>query len=304
MISFKLLTEQSRDELLSVIKEKYPDADLELASDNMTALLGDDEGDTEYAVSEAHGCLLFRLYEEEYSFIYPISLSDSADRLAAAMEIRAYVVKEEIPLVFTDVPSDEVGGLVTGFRHINIDSSDRHNRFYTVRVMNELSFVDEIPSYYGFFDIGLTPFTPEDDQVYARLCMDKESNAHWGYDYSEDMPDPEPSYFRESAEAEFYRNQALCLAVRYKDTLVGEATLYYFDLMGGCECAVRILPEFRRRGYAIGALRMLKTLAKRMGLIWLCASVDIDNAPSVAMTGKFLPEDYRDEKIVKFKGKL
>ena len=303
MISFKLLTEQAKDDLMEVIKHKYPDADHTFASDNMTLLLEDDDEDTEYAVTESHGCLLFRVYEDEYSFIYPIKLSDNADHLAAAMEIRAYAVKEEIPLVFTDVRPEELGSLVTKFRHVNIDSSDPENRFYTVRVMSELALIDEIPSYYGYFDLGLTPFTPEDDEDYARLCMDKESNAMWGYDYSEDEPDPEISYFRESAEAEFNRSAALCLAVRYKGLLVGEATLYYFDLMGGCDCAVRILPEHRRRGHALEALRVLRTLARRMGLVRISASVDINNAASIAMTEKFLPEDYRDEKIVRFSGK-
>ena len=303
MISFKILTEEALESLLQEINEAIPDADMTYASDNLHLLLEDEE-DTEYAVSHSHGCLLIRVYDDEYSFIYPLPLCDGADKLLAAMEIRAYAVKEEIPLVYTDVRAEDLGTLLPKFRHINIDTHDSKNRFYVVRVMSEIALLDEMPEYYGYFGVGLTPLTEEDDADYTRLCTDRESNKHWGYDYSEDEPDPSPTYFRESAECEFYRGVALCLAVRAEDVFVGEATLYYFDLLGGCECAVRILPEFRRKGYATHALRLLKTMGKRLGLINLSAQVDVNNAASVAMTGKVLPEVDRDDKTVRFCGKL
>lgn len=303
MISFKVINEQVKEELLETIKTKYPKADMEFAEGNLDLLLENDDESVEYAVAESHGCMLMRIYEDGYSFEYPFAITEGADLLAAAMEIRAYAVKEEIPLVYTGVRPEDVGALVTQFRHVNIDSGDPKNRFYTVRVMSELALMDEIPTYYGFFNLGLTPFTPEDDEDYARLCMDKESNAMWGYDYSEDEPDPEIGYFREMAEAEFNNSTALCLAVRYNGEFVGEAVLYYFDLMGGAECAVRILPEHRRKGHALEALKVLRNLAKRMGLLKLGTSVDINNVASIKMTEKFLPEDYRDDKIVRFSGK-
>ena len=164
--------------------------------------------------------------------------------------------------------------------------------------------IDEIPSYTGYFGVSLTPFTPDDDEGYARLCMDEETNKYWGYDYSKDEAEPEVSYFRQVAEAEFDRSTALCLAVRYKNTFVGEATLYYFDLMGGCECAVRILPEFRRMGYGGEALKLLKTIAKRMGIKYLRAAVYLRNEASVRMTEKHIPEIDRDDKQVTYQGKL
>ncbi len=302
MISFKILTEEVKEEILLEIQSTTPDADITFASDNLTLSLEDEEA--EYAVAYAHGCLLLRVYDDEYSFVYPLPLCEGADKLLAAMEIRAYTVKEEIPLVFTDVRAEDLGALLPKFRHVNIDTHDRHNRFYTVRVMSELALLDEMPECNGFRGVGLTPLTPEDDEAYTRLCTDRESNEHWGYDYSEDEPDPSPTYFRESAESEFYRGAALCLAVRAEGVFVGEATLYYFDLMGGCECAVRILPEFRRKGYATQALNLLRTLGKRIGLVNLSAQVDINNPASVAMTGKVLPEDDRDDKIVRFCGRL
>ena len=289
MISFKILTDESRDEILDSVFESIPDADRVFASDNLSLLLENEDEDIEYAVTSAHGCLLIRVYDEEYCFIYPLPLCEGADKLAAAMEIRAYTVKEEIPLVYIDVRAEDVGGLVTRFRHVNIDTADKNNRFFTIRVMSELMLLDEQPSYIGFHNISLEPLTEEDDEDYFRLCSDKESNQFWGYDYSQDEPDPDISYFRQVSEGEFNRGAALSLAVRAKGVFVGEATLYYFDLMGGCECAVRILPEHRRRGYGVEALKTLNTVARRMGLTHLKASVDINNSASIAMTEKFFP---------------
>lgn len=292
MISFKLLTEQVKDDLLKQIKRVTPGADLTFASDNMTLLMEGEDEEIEYAVTHSHGCLLVRIYDGEYMFMYPLKLADSSDPLGAAMEIRAYAVKEEIPLVYCDVPGAAVGGLATSFRHLNIDSDDPKDRFYTVRVMSELGLMDEEPSCYGFRGVALTPLTQADDEDYFRLCSDKETNAHWGYDYSADEPNPTKSYFRESAEAEFCRSAALCLAVRAQSVFVGEVTLYYFDFKGGCECAVRILPEFRGKGYATEALRALRTLAKRMGLIHLYATVASANKRSVGLCEKMF--NYSD----------
>lgn len=304
MISFKILTEESKALLLDEIRKSTPNADLTFASDNMSLLL-EDEGDVEYAVSYSNGCLLARIYDDEYCFMYPLALCDEADAVLAAMEIRAYAVKEEIPLVYIDVPGDALGDLLVNFRHINADITSPHtDKFYTVRVISELAMIDEIPSYTGYFGVSLTPFTPDDDEDYARLCMDEETNKYWGYDYSQDEAEPEISYFRRVAEAEFDRSTALCLAVRYKNTFVGEATLYYFDLMGGCECAIRILPEFRRMGYGGEALKLLKTIAKRMGIKYLRAAVYLRNEASVRMTEKHIPEMDRDDKQVTYQGKL
>lgn len=299
MISFKILTPEVKEELISNILSIYPNADVGYASDIMRLYLEDDRG-REYAVTHSHGCLLIRTFEEEYVFTYPISLCKEANQLAAAMEIRAYAVKEEIPLVYESVRQGEIAPLVCKFRHLSLDSTDANNMFYRVRAHSELELVDEIPEYYGYFGVGLTPFTPDDDADYARLCKDEESNDMWGYDYSQDEPDPEDSYFRESAENEFYRSAALCLAVRANGVFVGEAILYYFDRMGGCDCAVRILPEHRRKGYAVEALRCLKTLAKRIGVIKLGASVYVGNKASLIMTSKVLREEYRNYETVRF----
>ena len=308
MISFKILTKESMEELLEEIRESAPDADLTFAEDNMRLFLEHSlevsDGEIEYAISYSNGCLLFRIYEEEYSFMYPLPLFEGADTVAAALEIRAYAVKEEIPLIYTDVRATELGDLIPHFRHLNLDAQDKGGVFYTVRVMSEPSLLDEIPEFSDFLGHALTPFTPEDDEDYARLCMDKESNQLWGYDYSEDEPDPEISYFRECAEGEFYNGTALCLAFRVDGKFVGEGTLYYFDLMGGCQCAARILPEYRRRGYGTAAVQCLKSLAKRMGIVRIGTRVDLRNTASLKLTDKCLHEIGRDDTCAIYELKL
>ena len=305
MISFKILDAEVRAELTSRLVCDLPEANAEYADDTMRLYIehAEENEEMEYAVCLSHGCLLIRNYdadEYEYSFEYPTALCDTADPVAAALEIRAYAVKEEIPLVFHSVRARDLGALVVNFRHVNIDATDSDRLFYTVRVMSEAALLDGFPSYTGYFGVSLDEITEADDADYFRLCTDPETGSMWGYDYSADEPDPTPSYFRESAEGEMYRGTAICLAVRYMGKFVGEAVMYYFDLQGGCDIAVRILPEYRRMGYANQTMKCLKTLAGRMGITTLRASVDVNNTASVAMTEKHLREDSRDDKTVKF----
>jgi RimJ/RimL family protein N-acetyltransferase len=187
---------------------------------------------------------------------------------------------------------------------MNIDAADENNRFFTVRVMSEAALLDEMPEIEGDHGVSLTPLLPSDDEIYARLCKDEDTNRYWGYDYSQDEPNPTDSYFRENVEGEFYRGISVCLAVRVNEVFAGEAILYSFDLLGGCECAVRLLPAFRRKGYATESLEMLKELARHMGLTSLSATVSKENNASIHMTGKCLPEVESDDKNVRFRAEL
>ena len=301
MISFKPLTKDGKAELIGEIRSVIPSADLELLSENLDMLSESFDADS-CGVTYSNGCLLARIYEDEYYFIYPLSLCYVADPVAAVEEIRAYVVKEEIPLVLSDVPSEDLGGLLTAFRHATVDAVDEG--YYTVRIMSEAALLDGMPMVSGDEGIELSPLTAEDDEIYARLCKDEDTNRYWGYNYAEDEPDPADSYFRENAEREFARGVSVCLALRVRGVFAGEATLYSFDLKGGCECAVRLLPAFRHKGYATEALKMLRGLASSLGLLYLCATVYEENKASVRLTQKVLDEQSRLDGIVKFKTKL
>lgn len=297
MIFFKILTEQSKDELLASVAEVMPSSDGEYVDEIASSLLEDEE--CEYALSYSHGCLLIRIFDGEYQFAYPVAIDDGADELACVSELRAYAVKEEIPLVITDVPAESVGGVVAMFRHLNIDATDPDGECFTVRVMSEISLLDNIPSI-SAGDIVLDTIAEADDAAYAALSKDRETNAFWGYDYSADEPNPTDAYFRECAEGELGRGVALALAIRAEGNFVGEATLYAPDLTGGCDSAVRLLPEYRMRGYATMALEALKSLGARMSLLRLHASVDKKNAASLALCRKSFENETEQEDIVRF----
>ena len=301
MISFKILTEESAEELFREICSAIPDTDEEFLSENIDMMLDDE---SEYALSQSDGCLLVRIFDGEYSFAYPIAMVDDAEPMAAVEQIRLYAIKEEIPLVFCDVPAEELGGLIPKFRHASIDATDPDNKCYTVRIMSEVAMLDEIPIVNGPDAVCLTPITEADDELYFALATDLDTNKYWGYDYRQDEPNPEVDYFRENSDAEFGRGTAISLAVRVKGEFAGEATLYSFDLLGGCECAVRLLPTFRGQGYATDALNLLKRLAKGMGLVFLMATVDKENIASQRMTAKCLDEVSKTDSKVKYKTEL
>lgn len=303
MISFKIFNRASADELVREICDAMPDADVDLLRDNISIMMMDG-GDTEYATSYSDGCLLVRVFDGEYGFSFPLALGAGAEPIAACEKLRAYAVKEEIPLVILDVPRDELGGLLPLFRHTNLDAADPDNEYFTLHVMSEAALLGELPVIEGKFGITLTPLTPADDEIYARLCKDADTNKYWGYDFSLDNPDPEDEYFRLVCEEEFARGVAISLAVRVNDSFAGEATLYAFDLTGGCECAVRLLPAFRHKGYATEVINMLGDLAADMGMVYLCATVAAENRASARLSEKTLSDFTSDGVNLKFKKRL
>lgn len=300
MLSFKILTEEERDESLSLLSNSLPEADFEYLNEIIDSLI-EEEGEVALAASD--GCLLVRLFDGEYKFICPIALSDGADGIRAIDSLRSYAVKEEIPLVLTDVPAEELGTVAGLFRHANIDTEDDDRQSYTVRVMSEASLLDA-PISVELSDMLLDAITADDDRAYAELCKDKDTNKYWGYDYSLDMPNPTDAYFREENEREIDRGVLMSLAVRIGGKFAGEAALYRFDLLGGCECAIRLLPEYRGAGHATRALSALVDIARRMGLIKLYATVSVENIPSVRMTEKVFGSGEISGEIIKFSLKL
>jgi RimJ/RimL family protein N-acetyltransferase len=296
MLSFTILDENSREEIVSDITAHMLGADETYLSDIIDSLL-DDEG--EVALSSSHGCLLIRIFDGEYTFVYPIELTEDSDPDEACDEIRLYAMKEEIPLVFTDVPCDSIGGLISGYRHASIDASDPDCEAYTVRLHTEAALLDEIPTL-DFGEIILDCLTEDDDSEYARLSKDEETNKFWGYDYTADVDSPTDDYFRHEAEAEARRGVALSFAVRKDEVFVGEATLYAFDYRGGCELGIRILPEYRRGGLAGMIIDGFTEHGARLGLTSIRATVMAENLPSVGLCTKHFDVFTEDGDIIKF----
>lgn len=303
MLSFKIFSTGLADDLVREVAEVMPDADLDLLRDNISIMIMDGS-DTEYATSYADGCFLIRIFDGEYIFSFPLPLTSGADPIAACEKLRAYAVKEEIPLVIFDVPSEELGGLIPLFRHSNVDAADPDREFFTLRVMSEATLLGSLPTIEGRAGVSLTPLAPADDELFARLCKDADTNRYWGYDFSQDNPDPTDDYFRLVCEEELARGVAISLAVRVNDSFAGEATLYAFDLMGGCECAVRLLPAFRHKGYATEVIKMLGDLAADIGMVYLCATVAAENKASVRLSEKTLSDYTADGENLKFRKRL
>jgi RimJ/RimL family protein N-acetyltransferase len=278
-----------------------PDSDVEYMCGIIDSLLEDDE--CEYALSHSHGCLLVRVFDDRYSFIYPIAVCEEADERIAAELIRKYAVREEIPLVYTDVPREGLSNLISLFRHVNVDCADDCGESFTVRAVSEASLFDEMPEV-KLDGVILNSLTEADDYDYARLCKDKDTNVFWGYDYESDEKNPADSYFREMAENEFLRGVAMSFAVRVDGIFAGEADLYAFDLIGGCQCGVRILPEYRGRGIASATLRALKEIAKEMGLLNLSATVDERNEISKKLFNNHFDFCQSSQGILKYYTKL
>ena len=252
------------------------------------------EGDgCEYALSSAFGCLLVRIYDGEYSFPYPIALTEGGGEYFAIDQLRAYTVKEEIPLVISDIPRDALGEILPMFRHMSLDCTDPDGEYYTLRVSSELSLAGEVEGE-AEGDVELSHLRPEDEGEYARLCRDAETNRYWGYDFREDTPDCEDAYFLESAENELARGVAVCFAVRCEGKFAGEGILYGFDLQGGVQSAVRILPEHRRKGLGALAFDLLSRVAQGMGLIRMYATVAEENTASNELCKKYFDEFCRD----------
>ncbi len=303
MISYKLLDGPAMEDTLRELRLGCPAADADYAAEILEAHIDYalENPELEYAFCLSDGCLLIRLYDgEEYSFCYPIPLYDGAEPDSAVGEIVAYATKEEIALLIYDISAEELDSLRGRFCHVDAVCDDPEGELFSAALHSEVALLSEIPEARGNMSVSLGEIREADDAEYTRLCTDRETNGMWGYDYSADEPDPSPTYFRESAEGEFYRGTSLCLAIREGERFIGEAVLYYFDLMGGCECAVRLLPEYRGRGLATEALRCLMSLAESIGVKRVSASVDINNEKSVAMTARVMSEVYRDNKIVRF----
>lgn len=302
-VSFKVATEENLPQLYQMTMDAFPAASEEDVGEIFRQLSENSYDGCEYALSWHSGCLLIRIYDGEYLFPYPIALEDSANEARAIEEIRKYAVKEEIPLVFCDIPAEALSLLLPLFRHSSVDAADTEDEYFTVRIATELSLVEEIP-FAEDSELCLCALKAADKEKYAALCRDEETNRYWGYDYRQDYPDADDGHFLQIAEEEFNRGVALALAVRYKDEFCGEALLYSFDLQGGAQCAVRILPEYRRRGLAIGALKLLSIIAEGMGLILMSATVDCENVPSVNMCSAFFDEQIKEGKNIVFVRKL
>ncbi len=256
-----------------------------------------DENECEFGFALFGRLLLVRIYDGEvYSFVYPIALSDGQDEREALTEIGRYAVREEIPLVFCDVPYECIETVEGLFR---FTKTYRDGESCVIEVLNELMCAEDIP-HLSDGVVTLSPLSAEDIPDYARLCRDAQLNKYWGYDVHADMPYAPDEYFYQAAERCAEEGTALSLAVRADGEFAGEAVLWGFDLHGSAELAFRILPRLQNRTYGKRTLSLLLKLGDELGLFEMRASVMQENIPSVKLLDRQMECCYTDKNVKRY----
>ena len=284
MLSFKVVTNENKENIKEALSEKLSESEREELFEIIDSIDLED-GDVEYAVTVSSGCALIRIFDfGRYLFVFPIELSDTSNPKRAVDEINEYAVLEEIERVFVDVPCEALV-LFSGFRHLDLDAEDKEATSYRVRIKTELDLLSEIPEYIGE-RVKLNALTEADIPDYARLSKDENVNKYWGYSYSDDVENPSDEYFYENAVREFSARTSCAFAIRADGKFVGEAILYSFDGKGGADIAIRILPEYQRRGYAVETISAIREIAEKIGLTNLRAKIKNENTPSILLFEK------------------
>ncbi len=299
MISFKLFDESSYDECLSFAAFSLSDAkrgDIVEIFDSLSEMAEE----CEVGISAQSGCFLVRIYDGEYFFAYPIAMMDGADESAAVDALRLYAIKEEIPFILTDVPKENAFLLEEKYENTEIYPEDEDEERFTVRFISECAALSDDAQY--FFENGVTFVLPTDKYLseYARLCRDVTVNRFWGYDFRCDSEECEDEYFLREAEHGLDSGCTLTLFVLLGEKFIGEALLYYFNYLGGAECALRLLPEYIGRGLGEKVLDSLTRMASDIGLNELYATVDPDNLPSIKLFEKKFQKQGSDGKNLKY----
>ena len=296
MISFKPYEQGNKEKLYEYALSQCENADTELLSELFEYIEEFSESDP--AICVCDGCLCIRFFEGEYVFPSPVALLDGADEVAVVKKIKEYAIKEDIPLVLTDLSEALLYEITPLFRLTDTECIDEEEGIYTLRALTEISGLAEIPSV-GSGDVSLTELRDSDEDHYKLLVEDEKNNEFWGYDYREDFPSEECGYVS-MALSELEKGVSASFAVRYREKLCGEAILYAFDLTGGCECALRLLPEYQGRGIAANALELLIKTAKIIDVKRLSAHIDERNTRSINLFKKHFNFAERTEGIARF----
>ncbi len=248
---------------------------------------------TELGAAIASGCLIFRIYDGEYVFTCPVTLSESASVADACEEIRKYAIREEIPISIIDVGLYELPYVEEAFRFCDSFEMDEDGEVFMVRPLTEAGRVEELPTLLGEKS-ALTPIFEDDIPDFARLCRNENTNRLFGYNYKEDYENAPDEHFYNVMKSEEAEGLAISFAIRYEEHFAGEASLFGFDYLGGAKVAIRLLPEFYGKGLGSEALSLILDFARDIDIKTLETAVKKENLPSIRMTGKFM-KYIRDE---------
>ncbi len=295
MLSFKITDAENIKETVNGFDiPEYDEEARNVTEEIIESFVFSDIEDIEYAFNVNFGCLLVRICDMgRYVFPFPFEICEDANVDFAVLAIAEYAMREEIPLVFSDVPPEGLS-CFAGFRHMKLDAESGEELSYRVRIETECELLSEIPEL-GHGDILLTEILDCDCEDFAALSRDEETLKYWGYDYRDDVGENvDDGYFLNKAREEFDRGVSLSLAVRYRGEFVGEAVFYAFNGRGNAEVAIRILPKYRGVGIGSSALGAVIELAGAIGLSGISTKVFKENIPSIKMVSKQMKQESED----------
>lgn len=143
----------------------------------------------------------------------------------------------------------------------------------------------------------------EDDiPDYNRLCLDDELNKYWGYDYRQYLKgELTEDYFYKDVIADYKARVSVSLAVRLEEKFIGEAVINEFDLRGGANVGLRLLPEYKGKGYGKEAFAAACDYALYgIGLKRVTAYCYRENTASYNMLKSVMTPNGEDEKYYYF----
>lgn len=283
MISFREITEECIE---FFTKELEGSSERDFILEYLKELAEEMDEDFSVAVCLSHGAFFTRrAFGGIYEFTLPFPCLDGFCMESALSALEEYAKRQEIPLVLCDLTEEDLELLVERYTHPSIDAvcPDDDVPLYRLEVVTEAMTLTEIPTLVGD-RVTLTAPDEKDTEPYGRLCRDEEVIALWGYDFREDMPNATDADLFFECTREFRSGRTIPFFVYAHGHFVGEALLYGFDGRGGAECAIRILPEHRRLGYAKETLSLLYDFAfDTLGMHYLDGSCLSANTASRAL---------------------
>ena len=130
--------------------------------------------------------------------------------------------------------------------------------------------------------LTITEIKTCDLQDYYNLYTDKELNALWGYDYTQDLGQnpTEQDFFDLQNELKTSENE-FAFAVRLNEKMIGELVLYNPTTDGKVEIGFRFFKEFHGKGYAVESAKSLidyaLTTLKASGVKGRCFKQNADS---------------------------
>lgn len=108
--------------------------------------------------------------------------------------------------------------------------------------------------------VTLSAINEQDKKAYYELYTNQELNSAWGYDYTEDLGDrePTPEYFFEFQNELKKAKSEFSFAIRLNENLIGELVLHNFDYYGGVEMGFRLFKDYQGNGYALESATAVK----------------------------------------------